>query len=242
MLWLTGYKPRDLQGGYQHLCCLNLQGTNRSITLTTLLVLFNYLPTHFMEQSPSWEANRFTASQDIHRILWNPKVHYRIHKCPPNVPILSQIDPVHTPTSYFLKIQLNIIPHVSLGTTPFVYFASNRNTVIWKLSLCENSYWRLALVWELTPFARSLTGRDTVYIGTYLLKFSREVVSVYLRNKRWNTGWLLFTTNTRDYVILLHSYTATCFDQHVVIFELSKFIKQKLELVKAFQTEGRMWR
>ena len=62
-----------------------------------------------MEQSPSWEANWFAASQEIPRILWNPKVHYRIHKCPPPVPILSQLDPVHTPTSHFLKIYLNII-------------------------------------------------------------------------------------------------------------------------------------
>jgi len=49
-----------------------------------------------MEKSPFWEANRFSASQEIPRILWNPKVHYRAHKCPPPVPILSQIDPIHT--------------------------------------------------------------------------------------------------------------------------------------------------
>jgi hypothetical protein len=55
----------------------------------------------------SWEAKRFAASQEIPRILWNPKIHYRTHKCPPPVPNPTQFVPVHTLTSHFLKIQLN---------------------------------------------------------------------------------------------------------------------------------------
>ena len=67
------------------------------VSILPRLTVARKLLTYSMEKSPSWEANRFSASQEIPRILWNPKIHYRGHKCSPPDPILSQLDLVHTP-------------------------------------------------------------------------------------------------------------------------------------------------
>jgi len=57
-----------------------------------------------MEQSDSSEINRFAASQIILRVVWYTIIHYRIHKCTSLFPIRSQLNPVHTTTSQYLKV------------------------------------------------------------------------------------------------------------------------------------------
>jgi hypothetical protein len=80
-----------------------------------------FLLTYFMEQSPSWKANRFAASQEIPRVLWNPKVHHRIHKCPPPLSILNQISPVQTPTSHPEDLP-QYYPSIYIWVSPVISF------------------------------------------------------------------------------------------------------------------------
>jgi len=58
-----------------------------------------------MGQSPSREANRFAASQQIPHILWNLKVLYGIRKCPP-------------PDPYLWPDRSSLCPHIPLPEDP----------------------------------------------------------------------------------------------------------------------------
>jgi len=62
---------------------------------TRCFCLVKHLIIYSMKHSPAWEANRFSASQEIPGILYNPKLQYCIHKCPSSVPLPSHLDPVH---------------------------------------------------------------------------------------------------------------------------------------------------
>ena len=125
-----------------------------------------------MEQSTSWEINRSSASQEISRILWIPKVHYRTHKSLSPVPVQSQINLVHAPNpvlEYFniilpsmpgySKCSLSLrFPHqnpVSTCHLPYTCYMPSPSHSCW-LEYPNNIRWRV-LICKLLVVAFSTT-------------------------------------------------------------------------------------
>jgi hypothetical protein len=55
----------------------------------------NQMPsTHSSMEQSSSKGNRPAANQEIHRILWNPKIHYRVRDTPLLLPVLSNVNPL----------------------------------------------------------------------------------------------------------------------------------------------------
>ena len=70
------------------------------------------LQNNSMGQESSLKNLLFPASEKTLRNLWNPKVHYRLHKISPLIPVRSQTNPVQALPTNFLLIRFNIIIHI----------------------------------------------------------------------------------------------------------------------------------
>jgi len=164
-----------------------------------------------MEKSPSWEANRFSASQEIPRILWNPKVH---HKCPPLVPILSKLDPVHTPTSHFLKIRLSIILPSTPGSLKWcLFFRSPNQNPVYASPLPHTRYMPRPFI-LLNFVTRKILGEEYRSLSSLLCSFLHSPVTstllgpnILLNTLFSNTPSLRSSLNVRDQVS--HPYKTT---------------------------------
>jgi hypothetical protein len=82
------------------------RASSTKVRITTYLLI---------ELSPSWGAANCAATEELARILCNPKVHYRVHKSLLLAPMLRHINPIHTIPSCLSKIYFNIVTHLRLG-------------------------------------------------------------------------------------------------------------------------------
>jgi hypothetical protein len=99
--------------------------STRKLSMSHNLFCHTYIHTyitHTDSMSSSWQAFCLSPSQEISRILWNPRVYCRVHRSTLPIPILSQINSVNTPPYYSPKINFNIIRQSTLRSSEFLSF------------------------------------------------------------------------------------------------------------------------
>ena len=115
-----------------------------------------------MKQSPSWEPNRSSASQEIPPILWSPKVHYRIHKSPPPVPnrrislVLRSLCIIRNTFKFLRWGVVSISPKPQYGRPPLVGYPLLliqyiRSYPIYLKAVPSSATWGRAITWWPRP-------------------------------------------------------------------------------------------
>ena len=200
-----------------------------------------YLLIGSIEQSPSWEANRFSGSREIPLILRNPTVHYHNNKCPPPVPILSQLDPVHIPPhpNYWRSI-LILHSHLRLGLLSGLFPSGFPTKTLYTplLSPIRDTCSNYLIILDFTT--RKILGEKYKPLSSSLCSFLHSPVSSsllgpnILLNTRFSNNLSLLSSLNVSYQVS-HPYKTT--DIIIVLYILIfKFLDSNLE-DKIFCTE-----
>jgi hypothetical protein len=86
--------------------------------------------------SSPWEACSCFDNQEGPRLLWNRTIHARVHKSPPLISVLSQINPVHDLTLHLFQVQFEYAYCLRLGLPSrlFPYFLAARSSNVFCFS------------------------------------------------------------------------------------------------------------
>ena len=190
--------------------CRNVKKDNR-IWLSHVLLTFI---TNTMKQRPLWEANRYSASQEIPHILWNPTVYYRIPKNPPPVPIRSQINPVHAAPSYFWKIHFNVLPLIPRFSnwSLSLRYPHQNPTCTYMPPICATCSAHLSLLDLIT---RIIFGKEYRSLRFSLFSLLRPPVTSSLLGP--NIFFNILFPNTIGVYIYIYIYTHTHTHTHIYI-------------------------
>lgn len=153
-----------------------------------------------MVHNPCWEADNLIDGQETLQLLWNPKVHYRIHKILPLDPILIQLIPAQNLTTYFLNIHFNIIlPYTLSWSLPFSLSAWNAIYI---------SYLRKVLYTPLPPCG-SPHPLSLITVCFIELSYHAKFKLIHLRLWWWFCCVVVVANNPRAYSALQRVWLET---------------------------------